>query len=569
MKKSISVGLEYMKKIIAISILFLLISYILININPFSSAVSQKLDSDISKIDTKQYPGIKESIQELQKQHPKWKFKILYTNLSWDEVLKKEFVGHGSSPKNLVASSFSKNWICPTCGDKPYDNGSWRCASKEAIAYMMDPRNILNGVNIFQFEELTSESSDVKVVKSMTKGTYLEGHEKGIVKVGNQNGVNAYYIVARLIQEQGRDGSELVSGKTGYYNAFNIGASGKTNDEVIANGLAYAKKKGWDTLEKSINGGIEFVAENYIKKGQSTIYLQKFNVTSKDTFAHQYQQNLTAAQTEAAELRDTYIDIDAYNSEHTFIIPVYKNMPKTATKSPDGGAAPTAEAELVRVNVNSSLKIRKSPTDSTAVGWLWKDEIAVRLEKATKKIGGTYWDKVQKADGTEGYTARETFDNESEYKLYLVPLNVDTGNSESDNNNDNNIKQSDKLKVDEKNKIITVLPGVIAQDILDAFGGPTKITKQDKSFLDNEQSVIGTGYIVEDKYTVVKKGDTNGDGYVDTGDTFMLKCVVKKTKKFSDKYYKSSGDVNNDGYIDTGDTFVLKKEVKNIPSIVL
>ena len=46
MKKSISVGLEYMKKIIAISILFLLISYILININPFSSAVSQKLDSE-------------------------------------------------------------------------------------------------------------------------------------------------------------------------------------------------------------------------------------------------------------------------------------------------------------------------------------------------------------------------------------------------------------------------------------------------------------------------------------------------------------------------------------------
>ena len=385
----------------------------------------------------------------------------------------------------------------------------------------------------------------------MTKGTYLEGHEKGIVKVGNQNGVNAYYIVARLIQEQGRDGSELVSGKTGYYNAFNIGASGKTNDEVIANGLAYAKKKGWDTLEKSINGGIEFVAENYIKKGQSTIYLQKFNVTSKDTFAHQYQQNLTAAQTEAAELRDTYIDIDAYNSEHTFIIPVYKNMPKTATKSPDGGTAPTAEAELVRVNVNSSLKIRKSPTDSTAVGWLWKDEIAVRLEKATKKIGGTYWDKVQKADGTEGYTARETFDNESEYKLYLVPLNVDTGNSESDNN-DNNIKQSDKLKVDEKNKIITVLPGVIAQDILDAFGGPTKITKQDKSFLDNEQSVIGTGYIVEDKYTVVKKGDANGDGIVNSFDYIRIMNYIMKTKKW-DSYKKKASDANNNGKVDSFD----------------
>ena len=44
---------------------------------------------------------------------------------------------------------------------------------------MMDPRNSINASDIFQFEELTNTGCDVNVLKSMTKGTFLEGHEQG------------------------------------------------------------------------------------------------------------------------------------------------------------------------------------------------------------------------------------------------------------------------------------------------------------------------------------------------------------------------------------------------------
>ena len=80
---------------------------------------------------------------------------------------------------------------------------------------------------------------------------------------------------------------------------------------------------------------------------------------------------------------------------------------------------------------------------------------------------------------------------------------------------------------------------------------------------------MATGFIVEDKYTVVKKGDCNGDGEVDTGDTYYLKCVVLNIKKFENKYYEKAADVNGDGSLDTGDTYILKKQVLGLSNIGL
>ena len=42
-----------------------------------------------------------------------------------------------------------------------------------------------------------------------------------------------------------------------------------------------------------------------------------------------------------------------------------------------------------------------------------------RLDKAEEKIGGTYWDKVMKSNGTTGYCARETFEDEESYKSII------------------------------------------------------------------------------------------------------------------------------------------------------
>ena len=97
------------------------------------------------------YPGYSALLDDLMEEHPNWTFTILYTGLNWDTVIKNETTAtHG---RNLIQGK-SGEWVCSVCGDKPYDNGSWRCASAATVSYYMDPRNSLYEDYIFQFENL-------------------------------------------------------------------------------------------------------------------------------------------------------------------------------------------------------------------------------------------------------------------------------------------------------------------------------------------------------------------------------------------------------------------------------
>ncbi len=565
-----------MKKITKITLLIIILSIILnicisLILKNRIYAINQTISNQIESINTSKYIGIKEKIQELQKKYPNWKFKILYTGLDWNEVIKNEYTGHGASPKNLVYknSNYQGEWICSICGDRAYDNGSWRCTSEQGIKYMMDPRNSLNEADIFQFEELTNSECNIETLKAMTKGTFLEGHEQGIIDTANNNNVNGYYIVARLIQEQGTSGTVLTAGKgynneyVGYYNAFNIAASGNSTAEILMNGLAYAKKKEWTTLEKSIEGGISFLAKQYIQKGQNTLYLQKFDVEATNgLYSNQYMQNVLAAQNEGTTLRNTYIKMNSLSSSHTFIIPVYENMPKEICARPDPNKINTTDKDIVKVNVEGSLRIRNNPNGDTTIGYLYPNEIVTRLEKATSKVNGTYWDKIKKSETIIGYVARETYENEGKYKLYLVPLNEE----DTPNNNPSNpsteitIKDTDKVKLDKENKIIYVTPNAIAKDILDACGGSAKITRANGNLLSGGEELLGTGYIVEDKYTVIKKGDCNGDGKIMPSDYVLIKNHILNIKKLN-KNEQIAADVNKDGKIMPSDYVLVKNYI--------
>ena len=117
--------------------------------------------TDINAIDDNLYPGIKTKIQALQAAHPNWTFKVEYTDLTWKEIINGEHQNHGAAndPVNLVpskSSSYGGLWICEICGTEKCDSGSWYCASKEAIEYMMDPRNSLNNTDVFQFLQTSS-----------------------------------------------------------------------------------------------------------------------------------------------------------------------------------------------------------------------------------------------------------------------------------------------------------------------------------------------------------------------------------------------------------------------------
>ena len=541
-------------------IFILIMSYIFINLICGNEvfAITQTTSDDINSIDSNQYPQVKEMLQSLKNSHPNWNFKILYTDITWADAIANEYVGHGESPRNLAPANngnYDDAWKCSVCGTKTYDSGKWHCASEAAIAYMMDARNSLNNSDIFQFMELSYSNCNAELLRPMVKGTFLNNDSciNAILQAAQTHNVNAYYIVARILQEQGTGGSTLSKGQgyngqyVGYYNVFNIGASGNGKETVILNGLKNAQSKGWTSLESSIIGGTEIIAQSYIKRGQNTLYLQKFDVDNSDgdLYWHQYMQNILAAQKEGETLRKTFNDMGNIEAGYTFIIPVFKNMPNTASPRPSTGNVPTT-TDLVKINVTGSLYLRDAAhKNANKIASVYKDEIVTRLEKATQKVDGTYWDYVMKSDGTKGYAARETYESEKTYKLYLVPVNSETT----------------KVKVDTQNKGAIALSGATAKDFMNVLGNNI-VVKNAKGEVLSADAKLGTGCVINDTYTITVLGDASGDGTVDARDALRILKYSVGTYELKNEFFEAA-DLNKDGKIDARDSLrVLKYSVE-------
>ena len=288
-----------------------------------------------------QYPGYKELIDKLKDKYPNWSFTLFYTRLSWNEVIQNE--GHSDTrinPLNLIPDSldYPEDWKCEIDGDKKFDNGTWLCASHKAIECQMDPRNILNEENIFQFKELTyvENAPTVDGIDEITKDTFLQGDNisEALIQAGKNANLDPYFIASRLIQEQGRKGTVLSQGyeykETVIYNPFNINATGNSASEIIENAAEYAYNQGWDSLEKGLIGGIEFMKSGYIDKGQNTLYLQKFDIVDQDRslYTNQYMQNLLAPMSEASNMLEIYKASNTVDSKLNFIIPLYEDIPE-------------------------------------------------------------------------------------------------------------------------------------------------------------------------------------------------------------------------------------------------
>ena len=401
-----------MKKIISIFLFVIILSaFLIVNILQSSFAESNRYIYDGSNLDTSKYPGFKERLDTIKKNHPNWNFVIMETGLDFEQVIKAEYTGHLDTPKNLIQGK-SGEWICSICGDRVYDTGSWKCASEQAIRYYMDTRNwLVDSPYLFQFLQTDYlETTDGKVYNSLN-GTFLYSRENAstINKVCKEKNANPYYVIARLLQEQGNAGgatSKMVdTDGTVYYNLFNIGATGNTSQEVLKNALARAKKEGWTSIEKCLSDGITFLFSAYINNKQNSIYLNKFDVESYGgLYIRQYMQNIEAPKSEGTSMYNKMKSAGLLDEKLTFIIPVYENMSSTTSTSPDSSIE--AYPKNIRVkDGHSNVMIRSSrSTTSTPVGKI-ADSSVVVLSVERYADG---WHKVILEDGTSGYVKFNT-----------------------------------------------------------------------------------------------------------------------------------------------------------------
>ena len=356
-------------------------------------------------IDKYKYPGYKEKIEELMAKHPNWKFELLYTGLNFNDVINGEYAVHS---RNLVPNTYSGEWICPTCGTTLYDSG-WYCTSTKAIAYYMDPRNFLDEINVFQFQDVNqyiNNACTLEGIQQKVKGTFLQNYAVAIDNACRNQNVNSYYIISRVLQEQGASGTTIGTGMNGgdgktYYNPFNIGASGNGYNEIYANALATAKSYGWDTMQKALEGGITFCKEKWLENYQNTLYQNKFDIDTRNgtpLYTHQYMQNLMGAYSEARTMRNIYSSTNTIESSFTFIIPVYEGMSSTLSQMP------THNQQVFPINMkvtsDNGLWIRQAPSiDSEKLKLIRYNEIILSVQKISD------WYKVITKEGLIGYMA--------------------------------------------------------------------------------------------------------------------------------------------------------------------
>ena len=228
-------------------------------------------DSYIEKLVAKGFPlSYATALSELHSKYPNWVFEPVITGLDWNTVIKEESV-LGKSLVQSINNDAQKstetgayNWATNTWIG--FDGSGWVNASREMVAYCMDPRNFLTAEYIFQFSTNEyKEYQNVAGVQALLSGTFMSGNYKNtepngevknyaetFVEIGAQIGVNPYHLAARCRQEQGVNGtsnsiSGTVSGFENVFNYFNMGAYPANGLTSVQNGLIYAKNKGWTT----------------------------------------------------------------------------------------------------------------------------------------------------------------------------------------------------------------------------------------------------------------------------------------------------------------------------------
>ena len=345
---------------------------------------SQPDMSDFEKYLTDQgFPeSYKQSLRDLHELYPNWIFKAQHVDIDFYGAVAEQqkearslvWSGSISSWKSIEGDAY--DWKTNTW--KGFDGANWVKASKEIIAYYMDPRNFLGVNSVFQFLEQSFDENiqTIDGVKQIIAGTFMENdvvdqdgsnlnYATAIYNAGKEYGANPYVLAAMLVQEQGVNGtSGLISGRypgyEGYYNYFNIGAYEQGNMSAVERGLWYARGgnatdtsnlsnlRPWTSRLKAINGGAYYYASGYISVGQNTLYLKRFNAQGNAPFTHQYMTNIQGAASEAGELAQGY-SAELRVAALSFYIPVYKNMPENAIERPTGDGSPNMKLSSLSV----------------------------------------------------------------------------------------------------------------------------------------------------------------------------------------------------------------------------
>ncbi|GKX30190.1 hypothetical protein SH1V18_26700 [Vallitalea longa] len=283
------------------------------------------------EVELKKFPkSYQDQIIALNEIHPQWRFYADNIDVDFNGFIDSE-IKHGLVCTPESKYGYDNKWRDPKL---KYDKGYF-AASRKATAYFIDPRNFINERQVFQF--LSSKyDPNTQNIESVNKvlGGNLSTKGDAFVKAGGKD-ASAVFLAAKCMVESGGGKSTLACGKVkgyeGWYNMYGIGAN---DGNALIGGAKKAKSYGWNSQDKAIIGGGQWIFNKYVAKGQDTLYKMKWNVEnyeSEGEISHQYATHIKDAYNKAYNFSKGLIDVDA---PFVFRIPVYNNMQDAISSEP-------------------------------------------------------------------------------------------------------------------------------------------------------------------------------------------------------------------------------------------
>ena len=537
----------------------------------------------------------KEYIEKLAASHPNWKFMFYDTGLEWSTLVADN--AQGDRMKSMIYYTFPLSYRSTETGSYNWETDTWIAADSggfyhandQTILHYMDPRNFLNERNIFMFEALSYDETTqtIEGVERILKGSFMEDktikntdgeyvtYAQAYMDAAKISGVSPYHLASRTIQEVGASGSGSTSGNfsgyVGYYNFYNIMAYSGSNP--IAAGLKYASGSGvsssekskymlpWNSPYKAIVGGAKWIGNGYINNNQDTLYYQKFNVVNKN-WNHQYMANITAPATESVSILNTYTKLGIIDSDFTFIIPYYKNMPKDPAPLPEpSDANPNNWLKTLNVE-NYSISFSPSKTTGysiTVPSNVSKIKISATAVNSKAKINGIgdvsikngvnnlKIDVTAENGNVRTYTIEVIRGSTNPVPLKSISLDKTNLDMTVDDTYQFTVTYNPTETTDDKTVVWTSsneLVVKVSNGKITAVGkGEATITAKVGSY------TASCKIIVKDKYSL---GDVNLDGKVSAIDARYVLQYAAGIRTLTDEQLKYA-DMNDDGKISSID----------------
>lgn len=549
-----------------------------------------------------------EKLSALNDKYPKWDFTPVLTGIDFATAVNAQSTSGKSCTYSTNQGYYltdSSNYNYETDTFKSVDAGCY-ATNPETTAYYLDARNWLDERNIMMFEDLSfnAENQTLAAVTSILAGNqnlsmysneFYNAHSQVINN--ETKTISPVHLASRSRIEigNGTAAGNRVNGKyttntgytynglnlDGYYNFYNIGAYGSAKIPS-ARGMAYAcgtrcgiTKDGsnelpWNTAQKGIHGGAQFIINRYFLRGQDTIYFQKFNTSGVTTpFTNQYMQNIAAPSSEGKMTYNAYNKNNLVGNKIKFKIPVYLNMPNTCNLPPSGNPNNRLKELLVNDKLVENFKFDNNeytvnlPINATNINL---KATPINSKANVNNTGDLPVNKTMKEIIVK-VTAENLSVYEYKIKLNFIDPEVIILTPEETLNNSN-------LKND-GNYILDILEGQDPKQIIEQVAKANLsagvVIKNNKGEVKKEAIVTGdilsiTSNKVTKDYTMVVLGDGSGDGIVSIVDLLRVQKHILNASNLTGAYLKAI-DIDKDNKITIVDLLKIQKHILGITKI--